>query len=57
MVVPFPFSRAIYLYGEPIPVPRDGNVEEWRRRVEDAMNDLAASAEEHFEDHWKEGVR
>ena len=41
MVVPKPFSRAIFLYGPPIIIPRDGKVEEWRQRVEDAMNALA----------------
>jgi lysophospholipid acyltransferase (LPLAT)-like uncharacterized protein len=41
MVVPRPFSRAIYLYSEPIVVPRDGDVEEWRAEIERRMNALA----------------
>ena len=45
MVLPMPFTRALYLYGQPIVVPRDGDVEEWRRRVESAMNELADEAE------------
>jgi len=45
MIVPLPFSRAIFLYGAPIEVPRDGDVEEWRGRVESAMNALADEAE------------
>ena len=45
MVIPIPLSRAIFLYGEPIVVPRDGDVEEWRARVEVAMNELADEAE------------
>ena len=45
MVVPYPFSKALFLYGEPLHVPRDGDVEEWRRRVEDALNALAEEAE------------
>ena len=45
MVLPLPFTRTIYLYGEPIVVPRDGDVEEWRLRVERAMNALADEAE------------
>ena len=32
MVVPYPFTRALYVYGEPILVPRDGEGEEWRAR-------------------------
>lgn len=55
MIVPLPFSRAIYLYGDPIEVPRRGDVEEWRGRVERVLNDLAATAEEQFEELWKEG--
>ena len=45
MVVPLPFSKAVFLYGKPITVPRDGDVEEWRQTVERAMNDLADEAE------------
>jgi hypothetical protein len=33
-------------------VPRHGDVEEWRRRVENAMNDLAGEAERDFERLW-----
>ena len=54
MVVPLPFSRAIFLYGDPIVVPRDGDVEEWRVRVERAMNDLADEAENNFDELWRE---
>jgi lysophospholipid acyltransferase (LPLAT)-like uncharacterized protein len=45
MIVPLPFSKALFLYGEPIRVPRDGDVEEWRLRVERTLNDLADEAE------------
>ena len=45
MVVPYPFTRAIYLYGEPVFVPRDGNVEHWRAELERRMNVLAEEAE------------
>ena len=54
MVVPMPFSRAIFLYGEPIVVPRDGDVEEWRRAIEQRMNDLADEAENRFDELWKD---
>ena len=52
MVVPYPFTRAIFLYGEPITVPRDGDPQEWRVRVEQAMNALADEAETHFDQLW-----
>jgi lysophospholipid acyltransferase (LPLAT)-like uncharacterized protein len=45
MVVPHPFSRAVYLYGEPILVPRDGDAEEFRLKLEQTMNALADEAE------------
>ena len=45
MVVPLPFSKALFLYGEPIHVPRRGDVEEFRVRLENAMNALADEAE------------
>ena len=49
MVVPLPFTRAIFLYGEPIVVPRDGDVEEWRRvEIEERMNALADEARARF---------
>ena len=55
MIVPLPFTRAIYLYGEPIVVPRDGDVEHWRHKVETIMNALANEAEGQFDTLWKEG--
>jgi len=44
-MIPLPFSRVTYVYGAPITVPRGGDVEEWRKRLEDAMNALADEAE------------
>jgi len=43
--VPRPFARVRYAYGEPIRVPRPldpGAEEQWRGRVEEALEDLAA---------------
>lgn len=57
MVVPKPFSRALFAYGEPILVPRDGDVEEWRQRIERAMNDLAAQVDLNFDELWRDGER
>ncbi len=54
MVVPHPFTRAIFLYGEPIVVPRDGDAEEWRTEIERRMNALAEEAEQQFESLWAE---
>lgn len=48
MVVPYPFTKAAFVYGAPIVVPRDGDVKEWRGRIEKAMNDLADKAERMF---------
>jgi len=48
MVVPFPFTRAVFLYGDPITITRDENVEAARLRVEHAMNALAEKADNYF---------
>lgn len=52
-MIPLPFTRALFVYGEPIVVPRDGDAEEWRVRVEQAMNALADRAENDFEGLWR----
>ena len=45
MVVPYPFSKALYLYGTPVLVPRDANIEAERQRIERILNELADEAE------------
>ena len=55
MLIPLPFSRAVFLYGDPIVIPRDEDVEHARLRVEKAMNELAERADGDFEQLWKEG--
>ena len=45
MVFPMPFTRALYLYGAPILVPRDGDTEMWRLTLEKKLNELADDAE------------
>jgi hypothetical protein len=45
MIVPRPLTRAVFVYGEPLVVPRDADVEEWRLKIEKQMNDLADEAE------------
>lgn len=51
-IVPIPFSRGLFLYGDPISVPRHGDVEEWRLTIERAMNELAEEAERDFDALW-----
>jgi len=55
MILPLPLSRVVFLYGEPMHVPRDGDVKEWAGRLETVMNDLAHHAEEHFDEVWRKG--
>ena len=45
MVVPVPFTRALFLYGEAIRIPREADIETERQRVEQALNALAERAE------------
>jgi len=45
MVVPYPFSDALFLYGDPITIPRSADVQEERRRIERELNILADTAE------------
>ena len=53
MVVPIPFTRALFLYGEPIRIPRGGEIEEWRDKVERALNGLSDEAETKFDALWE----
>jgi lysophospholipid acyltransferase (LPLAT)-like uncharacterized protein len=57
MIVPRPLTRLLFVYGQPISVPRDGDVEEWRLKIEKNMNDLADEAERDFDSLWNEGTR
>jgi len=54
MVVPFPFTRAVFLYGEPITVARDADAEAASRAVEAKLNEMASRVENEFETLWKE---
>lgn len=56
-ILPHPFSRALFVYGEPIFVPRDGDPEEWRRVIETQMNTLAEEAERDFDTLWRAAPR
>jgi lysophospholipid acyltransferase (LPLAT)-like uncharacterized protein len=45
MVVPMPFTKVLFLYGEPFAVPRDADPEEWRQKIERVLNELEQEAE------------
>jgi len=49
MAIPYPFSRAVFLYGDPISISRDDDVEAARQRVETTLNLLAEKAEHYWE--------
>lgn len=57
MIVPLPFTRALFLYGEPLSIPRDGDVQSWRARVEHELNTLADEAEQNLDRLWRGGKR
>lgn len=57
MVVPYPFARAIFLYGEPMEIPRDADVNAWAAIVEERMNALVEEAESRLYELWNEGER
>jgi lysophospholipid acyltransferase (LPLAT)-like uncharacterized protein len=47
-LVAFPFGRGLFIWGAPIVVPGDADqavLEQYRRKVEDALNDLTAQAD------------
>ncbi len=45
MIIPMPFSKGVVVYGAPMVVPRDGDIEEWRLKLEATLNELSAEAE------------
>lgn len=56
--VPIPFTRALYLYGEPIEVPRELSEEEFERtraELERAMIALVDEGRREFDRLWREG--
>ena len=48
MIFARPFSRGVWVWGEPIHIPKDGDIEEWRQKVEDSLNAVSAEADRHF---------
>jgi lysophospholipid acyltransferase (LPLAT)-like uncharacterized protein len=57
MEIPRPFSRYLYVYGEPMIIARDADFEGERVRVERALNDLAESTDAAFDSLWSQAVR
>ena len=54
--VPYPFSRAIYVYGKPIYIPArldSDELEQYRQLVENTLNDLTNEAEQNFDALYK----
>lgn len=45
MIIPLPFAKSVIVYGAPTVVPRDGDAEEWRVKVENILNALSEEAE------------
>lgn len=43
--LPFPFSRGLFVWGEPFYVPRDGDMEEARQELEKRMQELTEFAD------------
>ncbi len=57
-MIPYPFTRFVFAYGEPIPVPReldDAGAEALRLRVDEALKAAARKAEAslHEEALWR----
>ncbi len=46
-ILALPFGRGVVVWGEAIEVPRDGDEEAYRQRVEDALNAVTAAADRH----------
>lgn len=53
LVIAKPFARAIYIYGDPIVVARDTDLEEARVKLERSLTDLATRVEANFEALWR----
>lgn len=48
MILPWPFARGVFMWGQPIHVPRDADaeaMEAYRREVEDRLNAITAEAD------------
>lgn len=50
-MVPYPWGRAVYRYGEPLVCQKEESVEDFCGRVELSMNENTKAAQEHLEDY------
>ncbi len=51
MILPYPFSRGIFIYGEPIYVKPDSSpkqMEELRQQLEQALNKITTEADSYL---------
>lgn len=58
--MPLPFSKAIFLYGEPIEVPRrltPEQAENYRTTIESKLNELCEQGERDFDALWRSGIK
>lgn len=58
--VPLPFTRVIYLYGDPIPVPRALDADQFevaRAEVERTMIELVEEGQRDFDRLWREAAK
>lgn len=46
--IPKPFSKRIYIIGEPMVIPEDGDVDEWCKIVGNKIKELEIEAEERY---------
>lgn len=58
--IPKPLGRVMFVYGEPIEVPRELGAEEiesWRLTIENAMRALTDDAQRDFDRVWRDSAR
>jgi lysophospholipid acyltransferase (LPLAT)-like uncharacterized protein len=57
-IIPKPFSRAVFVYGEPILVPeKEGNDEKYLSKIQKELDRITDLAESHFENKSKGTVK
>ena len=52
LMIPFPFSRAVYVVGAPVSVPADATpeqMEQKRKELEERLNTITEQADAYFE--------
>lgn len=49
-IIPYPFTRAVVIYGEPLYVQRDDTVEDKRMELETRLNDIMRKADNYYDD-------